>query len=94
MNPLTVHTFDINAGKVKTSLLDMCMTPSGTALDIFNPIDHCMTLFDVPWSNCIALEEPTRDTATKSTAMLLSMPAPDGSGQKSVSPMHCSNMSR
>ena len=35
MNPLTVRKFDINAGKVKTSFLDMCMTPSGTALDIY-----------------------------------------------------------
>lgn len=43
MNPLTVRIFDVNAGKVKTSLLDMCMTPSGTALDIFNAIDRCMT---------------------------------------------------
>ena len=55
MNPLTVRIFDVNAGKVKTSLLDMCMTPSGTALDIFNAIDRCMTLFDVPWSNCVAV---------------------------------------
>lgn len=55
MNPLTVRIFDVNAGKVKTSLLDMCMTPSGTALDIFNAIDRCMTLFDFPWSNCVAV---------------------------------------
>lgn len=33
----------------------MCMTPSGTALDIFNAIDRCITLFDVPWSNCVAV---------------------------------------
>lgn len=55
INPLTVRIFDVNTGKVKTSLLDMCMTPSGTALDIFNAIDRCMTLFDVPWSNCVAV---------------------------------------
>ena len=55
INPLTVRIFDVNAGKVKTSLLDMCMTPSGTALNIFNAIDRCMTLFDVPWSNCVAV---------------------------------------
>ena len=55
MNPLTVRIFDVSGGKVKTSLLDMCMTPSGTASDIFNAIDNCITTFNIRWDNCIAV---------------------------------------
>ena len=55
MNPLTVGIFNLSRGKVKTGLLDMCLSPSGTASDIFNGLDKCITTFKIPWDNCIAV---------------------------------------
>ena len=43
MNPLTVQIFDINLGKVKTSLLEMCISKGGTAEELFTSIDSCMS---------------------------------------------------
>ena len=40
MNPLTVRVFYVNLGKVKTCLLDMCMSKGGTAEELFSSIDN------------------------------------------------------
>ena len=53
--PLTVRIFDINLGKVKTSLLDMCVSKGGTAEELFTTIDNCMSAFGIPWDNCVAV---------------------------------------
>lgn len=55
MNPLTVRIFDINLGKVKTSLLDMCVSKGGTAEEFFTTIDNCMPSFGIPWDKCVAV---------------------------------------
>lgn len=55
MNPLTVRIFDVNLGKVKTCLLDMCMSKGGTAEELFSSIDNCMSSFGISWSNCVAV---------------------------------------
>ena len=55
MNPLTVRIFNLSRGKVKMSLLDMCMSPSGVASDIFNALDKYITTFKIPWDDCIAV---------------------------------------
>lgn len=55
LNPLTVRIFDINLGKVKTSLLDMCMSKGGTAEELFTNIDNCMSSFGISWDNCVAV---------------------------------------
>ena len=53
--PLTVRIFDINLEKVKTSLLDMCVSKGGTAEELFTTIDNCMSAFGIPWDNCVAV---------------------------------------
>lgn len=55
MNPLTVRIFDVNLGKVKTSLLDMCVSKGGTAEELFSAIDNCMSSFAIRWENCVAV---------------------------------------
>lgn len=55
MNPLAVRIFDINLGKVKTSLLDMCVLKGGTVEELFRTIDNCMSSFGIPWDNCVAV---------------------------------------
>ena len=84
MNPLTVRIFDINLGKVKTSLLDMCVSKGGTAEELLTTIDNCMSAFGIPWDNCVAvgvdntsvnLEKITlsRQEFTKKTTLYTSM---------------------
>jgi len=55
MNPLAVRIFDINLGKVKTSL-DMCVSKGGTAEELFMTIDNCMSSFGIPWVTVWELE--------------------------------------
>lgn len=55
MNPLTVRIFDVNLGKVKTCLLDMCISKGGTAGELFSSIDNCMSSFRISWSNWVAV---------------------------------------
>lgn len=55
MNPLTVRIFYMNLGKVKTSLLDMCVSKGGTAEELFHSIDNCISAFGIAWDNCVAV---------------------------------------
>lgn len=55
MNLFTVWIFYVNLGKVKTWLLDMCMSKGGTAEKLFSSIDNCMSSFGISWSNCVAV---------------------------------------
>ena len=55
MNPLIVRIFDVNLGKVKTSLLDMCTSKGGTAEELFSSIDNCMSSFGISSDNCVAI---------------------------------------
>ena len=55
MNPLTVRIFDTNLGRIKTSLLEMCMSKGGTTEELFTSIDNCMSSYGVSWDNCVAV---------------------------------------
>ena len=55
MNPLIVRIFDSNRGKVKTSLLDMCMSRSGTAEVLFTKVDDVLTAAGLGWDNCVGM---------------------------------------
>ena len=52
MNPVTVQIHDVNQHK----FLDMCLYKSSASTGIFSSIDLVMSKYEIPWSNCIALE--------------------------------------
>lgn len=52
---LTVRIFDANQGRIKTSLLEMCMSKREVAEELFTNIDNCMSLYGVSWDNCAAV---------------------------------------
>ena len=56
MNPVTVQIYDANQHKVVTKFLDICLYKSSTSTGIFSSIDLDMSKYEIPWSNCIALE--------------------------------------
>ena len=55
MNPISVRMFDVNLGKVTTCFLDMALSTGGTAEEVFAAIDGCMSSYQIPWKNCIAV---------------------------------------
>ena len=55
MNPITVRMFDVNLGKVTTCFLDMALSTGGTAEEVFAAIDSCMSSYQIPWKNCVAV---------------------------------------
>ena len=55
MNPITVRMFDVNLGKVITRFLDMALSTGGTAEEVFAAIDGCMSSYQIPWENCVAV---------------------------------------
>ena len=54
MNPLTVQIYDVNLKRVKTSLLDMCLSSGSTAEKLFQGINDCLASHRIPWENCVA----------------------------------------
>lgn len=54
MNPLTVQIYDVNLKRVKTSLLDMCLSSGSTAEKLFQGINDCLAGHRIPWENCVA----------------------------------------
>ena len=54
MNPLTVQIYDVNLKRVKTSVLDMCLSRGSTAEMLFQGIDECLAGHKIPWKNCVA----------------------------------------
>lgn len=54
MNPLTVQIYDVNLKRVKTSLLDMCLSSGSTAEKPFQGINDCLAGHRIPWENCVA----------------------------------------
>ena len=54
MNPLTVQIYDVNLKRVKTSLLDMCLSSGSMAEKLFQGINDCLAGHRIPWENCIA----------------------------------------
>ena len=52
MNPLTVQIYDVNLKRVKTSLLDMCLSSGSTAEKLFQGINNCLAGHRIPWENC------------------------------------------
>ena len=55
MNPLTVRIFDINRGIVCTQFLDMCMSSSSTAENIFSKMHGVMEKHEISWNNCVGV---------------------------------------
>ena len=55
MIPLTVRIFYAYQGRIKTSLLEMCMSKGGVAEELFTNIGNCMSLYGVSWDNCVAV---------------------------------------
>ena len=53
MNPLSIHIFDVNRGKVATQLLDMCLTSSFTAESIFPKLADTLQHFEAI-GKCVA----------------------------------------
>lgn len=54
MNPLTVHIYDADRGRVMTQLLDMCLTMGSTAEAIYTKINEALMKFGVDWNKCVA----------------------------------------
>ena len=55
MNPISVQMFDVNLGKVTTCFLDMALSTGGTAEEVFAAIDGCMSSYQIPWKDCVAV---------------------------------------
>ena len=55
VNPITVRMFDVKLGKVTTRFLDMALSIGGTAEEVFAAIDGCMSSYQIPWKNCVAV---------------------------------------
>ena len=55
LNPVLIHLFDDNKGKVSAQLLDMGACKEGTAEALFNNIDSILREKKVDWENCVAV---------------------------------------
>lgn len=56
MNPLTVRIFDVNYNNtVTTRFLDMCLSSSSTAEDIFGKIETTLTKHSISFSSCVGI---------------------------------------
>lgn len=53
MNPLTLHIYDLNRGRVATQLLDMCLTSSFTVESVYMKICDTLQCFAINWDNCV-----------------------------------------
>ena len=55
MNPVLIHLFDDNKGKVSAQLLDMGAYKEGTAEALFNNIHSILSENKVDWENCVSV---------------------------------------
>ena len=60
LNPVLIHLFADNKGKVSAQLLDMGAYKEGTTEAFFNNIDSILRENKVDWENCVALAWTTQ----------------------------------
>ena len=71
INPVLIHFFDDNKGKVSAQHLDMGACKESTAEALFNNIDTILRENRVDWENCVAvgLDNTTVDIGKKNSIM-------------------------